>query len=125
MRFLRETLVSADAVFSGRDLVRHEPGEFDLNWVGAPTGDSLRGPALASYVLVEARDGYRVTFALAETSASFTDKLILLADRKDGAPLSSRDGPFQLVVPDEKRPARGVRQVSRISVVQLPSTPRQ
>jgi TRAP-type C4-dicarboxylate transport system permease small subunit len=25
LRFLRETLVSADAVFSGRDLVRHEP----------------------------------------------------------------------------------------------------
>lgn len=91
-----------------------------LALVGAPAGDALRGPALASYVLVEAADGYRVTFALAETNAGFTDKLILLADRKDGAPLNAHDGPFQLIVPDEKRPARWVRQVTRISVVLLP-----
>lgn len=92
-----------------------------LRLVEAPNGDSLRGPALASYVLVEAVDGYRVIFALAELNASFTDRLILLVDRKDGAPLSDRDGPFQLIVPDEKRPARWVRQVKRISVVQLPA----
>jgi hypothetical protein len=91
-----------------------------LALVGAPGGDSLRGAALASYVLVEAADGYRIVFAIAETSPSFTDKVILLADYKDGAALSARDGPFQLVVPDEKRPARWVRQVTRISIVRLP-----
>lgn len=90
--------------------------------VGAPAGDSLRGPALAAYLLVEASDGYRVTFALAEFSPSFTDRVILLADTKDGKPLDAHDGPMQLVVPDEKRPARWVRQVSRISVVPAPPT---
>lgn len=95
-----------------------------LRLVGAPAGDSLRGPALATYILVEARDGYRVTFALAETNASFTDKLILLADRKDGAALAERDGPLQLIVPDEKRPGRWVRQVARISLVQPPAASR-
>ena len=94
-----------------------------LRLVGAPSGDSLRGPALASYVLVEAADGYRVTFALAEFNPGFTDRLILLADTKDGAPLGEHDGPFQLVVPDEKRPARWVRQVTRISVFVLPKEP--
>lgn len=89
--------------------------------IGAPSGDSLRGKALASYVLVEAADGYRVTFSLAEFNSSFTDRLILLVNRKDGQPLSDRDGPFQLIVPDEKRPARWVRQVVRISVVMLPA----
>jgi hypothetical protein len=43
-----------------------------VHLVGAPVGDSLRGPALASYVLVEAADGYRVTFSLAEFNSSFT-----------------------------------------------------
>lgn len=110
----REVVASAHQVsgrFSGVPLTEV------LRLVDAPRGDSLRGPALATYVLVEATDGYRVVFALAELDAGFTDRLVLLADRKDGAPLGGRDGPFQLIVPDEKRPARWVRQVRRIRVV--------
>jgi hypothetical protein len=92
-----------------------------LRRVAAPGGDSLRGPALATYVLIEAADGYRALFALAELDSGFTDRLVLLADRKDGAALSAKDGPFQLIVPDERRPARWVRQVRRIRVVQAPA----
>ncbi len=91
-----------------------------LQLVAVPRGDSLRGAALSTYVLIEAADGYRVLFALAELDAGFSDKLVLLADRKDGTALSAKDGPFQLVVPDEKRPARWVRQVRSIRVVQAP-----
>lgn len=91
-----------------------------LRLVDVPHGDSLRGPALATYVLIEAGDGYRALFALAELDAGFTDKVVLLADRKDGAALSAKDGPFQLIVPDEKRPARWVRQVKRIRIVSIP-----
>ena len=91
-----------------------------LKLVDSPRGDSLRGPALATYVLIEAADGYRALFAAAELDAGFTDRIVLLADRKDGAALSAKDGPFQLIVPDEKRPARWVRQVRRIRIVQLP-----
>ena len=91
-----------------------------LQLVAVPHGDSLRGPALATYVLIEAADGYRALFALAELDAGFSDRLVLLADRKDGAALTANDGPFQLIVPDEKRPARWVRRVQRIRVVQLP-----
>jgi len=114
----REVKASAHAVsglFSGVSLTDI------IQLVGAPVGDSLRGPALASYVLVEAADGYRVTFTLAEFNSGFTDRLILLVDRKDGKALEAKDGPFQLIVPDEKRPARWVRQVQRISVVYLPA----
>ncbi|MGH7594354.1 MAG: hypothetical protein ACRELE_10965 [Gemmatimonadales bacterium] len=48
-----------------------------LRLVGAPSSDSLRGKELADYVLVEARDGYRVVFALAEFDAGFTDRVML------------------------------------------------
>ncbi len=93
-----------------------------LHLVGMPGGDSLRGQALAQYVLIEAADGYRVTFSIAELSPSFTDKLVLLVNRSNGAPLSASDGPFRLVVPDEKRPARWVRQVTRISIIAVPKS---
>jgi DMSO/TMAO reductase YedYZ molybdopterin-dependent catalytic subunit len=67
--------------------------------------------AVASYVVVEGADGYRAVFALAELDPAQTDRVILLADRKDGHPLPAAEGPLRAVVPGEKRPARWVRQV--------------
>ena len=92
-----------------------------LALVHAPAGDSLRGPALGTYVLVQGADGYRVVFALADFDASFTDRIAILADRKDGAPLADTEGPFHLIVPGERRPARWVRQVVRIELRRAPS----
>jgi hypothetical protein len=69
------------------------------------------------YVLVEARDGYAAVFALPEFDAGFTDRVILLADHRDGHPLDTVEGPLRLVVPGEKRRARWVRQVTDIEVM--------
>jgi DMSO/TMAO reductase YedYZ molybdopterin-dependent catalytic subunit len=55
---------------------------------GVPAGKDLRGPSMALYVVVEATDGYRAVFALAELDSAFTDRVVLLADRRDGKPLS-------------------------------------
>lgn len=81
----------------------------------------LRGPRLASYVVADAADGYRVTFAIAELDSAFTPKKILLVERKDGVPLSVTDGPLRNVVSDEKRAARWVRQVTGVRVLTAPS----
>jgi hypothetical protein len=83
---------------------------------GVPTGKDLRGPAMAIYVVVEAADGYRATFALAELDPAFTDRVILVADRRDGKPLSAREAPFQIIVPGEKKHARWVRQAIGLKV---------
>jgi hypothetical protein len=83
---------------------------------GVKLGNELRGPALANYVLVEATDGYRVVFALPELDPASTDQIILLADRRDGKPLNSKEGPFRIVAPNEKRHSRWVRQVVAIGV---------
>jgi hypothetical protein len=83
---------------------------------GVPTGKDLRGPAMSMYVVAEASDGYRATFALAELDSAFTDRVILLADRRDGKVLSAREGPLQMIVPGEKKHARWVRQVIRLKV---------
>jgi Oxidoreductase molybdopterin binding domain len=51
-----------------------------LQKAGVPQGEQLRGPAMATYVLVEAADNYRVIFSLAEFNSSFQDSEIIVAD---------------------------------------------
>lgn len=85
---------------------------------GVPLGGALRGPALATYVLCSAADGYRVVFALAELDSAFTDNVVLVATRKDGQPLSAHEGPVRIVAPGEHRPARWIRQLTAITVRQ-------
>ncbi len=86
---------------------------------GAPLGEQLRGKALSSYVLAKARDGYEVVYTLAELDPAFTGSEILIADKADGKPLNEKQGPFRIVVPHEKKPARSLRMLERIEVVQL------
>lgn len=83
---------------------------------GVPLGEALRGQALARIIIATATDGYHVVFAIAEVDAAFTDQVILLADKRDGRPLLPDTGPLQVVVPQDKRPARWVRQVTKLDV---------
>jgi DMSO/TMAO reductase YedYZ molybdopterin-dependent catalytic subunit len=87
-----------------------------LQKAGVPQGEQVRGPAMTSYVLVEAADDYHVIFSLAELDSSFQDSEVLLADTMDGAPLPTDQGPFKLVAPREKRPARWIKMVKSITV---------
>ena len=91
-----------------------------LQKAGAPQGEQLRGQAMATYALVEAADNYRVLFSLAEFNSSFQDSEIIVADTMDGAPIPGALGPFRLVAPHEKRPARWVEMVRSITVVRVP-----
>ena len=87
---------------------------------GAPSGEALRGKALTRYVVIEAADGYRVVFSLAELDAAYTDRVVLIADSRDGTAFSEHEGPFRLIVPGEKRGARWVRQVTALDVEDAP-----
>jgi len=91
-----------------------------LQKAGVPQGEQLRGQAMATYVLVEAADNYRVLFSLAEFNSSFQDSEIIVADTMDGAPIPGALGPFRLVAPHEKRPARWVEMVKSITVIRVP-----
>jgi len=103
-----------EATFAGVALVEL------LQLAGVPLGEKLRGSNMALYLLVEAADGYRVVFALPELDPAFTDRVILLVDRRDGQPLAATEGPLRLVVPGEKRQARWVRQVGSGTVRRAP-----
>src|SRR3982074_2753801 len=63
-----------------------------LQKAGLKFGDALRGKALATYLLVEAADGYQAVYALPEFDPPSTDRLILLADRQDGAAFPATAG---------------------------------
>jgi len=91
-----------------------------LRRAGVPQGEKLRGPAMATFVIAEAEDGYRVVFSLAELDSSILDSEILVADTMDGAALPPKVGPFRLVAPHEKRPARWVRMLKSLTIV-IPS----
>lgn len=76
--------------------------------------------ALASYVLVSARDGSRVVYALAELEPTLGASQATLVDHCDGKPLDEKDGPLRLIAADESRPVRWLRQVQSITVVMAP-----
>ena len=82
-------------------------------------GHSMRGKRLASCLLVEAADGYRAVIALPELDPDFTDKEVLLAYLQDGKPLDDKAGPYRIVIPEEKRMARWVRQVTKLKIVDV------
>jgi hypothetical protein len=91
-----------------------------LGAVGAASGEALRGKNLALYVRVSAADGYRAVFALAELDPGFRADVPIVTASCDGKALEAKDGPFRLVVPGEKRPARWVRQVTAIDLLRAP-----
>jgi hypothetical protein len=90
-----------------------------LEKAGISFGELVRGERLASCLLVEAADGYRVVVALPEIDPAFTDKPIVLAFIKNGNPLDEKEGPYRIVIPDEKRMARWVRQVTTLKIVEV------
>jgi len=100
-----------DAIYSGYNL------SDILLAAGARIGkDELKGKELGAYLVVEAADGYRATFSIIEFSADFTDRVILLADTRDGKALDAKQGKWQIIVPDDKKHGRWVRQVIAVKL---------
>jgi DMSO/TMAO reductase YedYZ molybdopterin-dependent catalytic subunit len=90
-----------------------------LKQAGAPLDKQLMGKALATYILAEARDGYQVLYGLAEIDPSFGANKIIVADAINGKPLFDYQGPFRLVVPGDKKGARSIRMLEKITIVRL------
>lgn len=108
-----------------------EHGGVEASWNGVPLyqvlqhagfsfGDTLRGKVLAKYVLVTATDGYRVVFALPELDPRSTNDPVILAGERDGVALAPEQGPWRLVLPNERRHFRWVRQVVKIEIKEVP-----
>jgi hypothetical protein len=103
---------NADETYSGVPLIDL------LAKVGVPQGKALRGKALASYILATGSDGYQVVLSVAEVDPALHPGEIIVADSMDSKPLDSKLGPFRLVVPEDKRPARSVHNLVSLDVKQ-------
>jgi hypothetical protein len=90
-----------------------------LEKAGAPLGKELKGPNLAVCLVARAPDGYHVLFSLAEFDPAFSDRVILLADRRNGKPLDNREGPLRIIVPGDKRHARWIRGVNALEILRV------
>jgi DMSO/TMAO reductase YedYZ molybdopterin-dependent catalytic subunit len=91
-----------------------------LTRAGVLSAEHLRGAALASYVLVTARDGQRVIYSLAELEPTLGNSNVMLVNQCDDKPLPDDSGPLRLIAPQESRSARWLRQVQSITVVAAP-----
>jgi len=87
---------------------------------GAMPDKPLHGTDLARVVIVEGSDGYRAAFSLGELDPTLGGRKVYLVDRCNDAALDANDGPLRLLVPDDSRAARGVRQVESLYVDDAP-----
>jgi len=75
--------------------------------------------SLRAVVKVTGADGFVAVVALAEALHDYSERPVMLAWSRDGMPLSERHGPLQLILPDDRKPGRNVRQV-RLLEVKMP-----
>ena len=110
---------SKPSLYSGvplKELLEHSGAVFSVERKQANLG---------SIVVVESVDAPSAIFAMAELDSALTSKQILLADSKDGKPLAVPEGPLRIIVPDEKEPARWVKQVWAIYIVRISGPSKQ
>lgn len=90
-----------------------------LEKAGVTLGKDLRGRNLVKFVLLHAADDYEVIYTLPEIDPEFTDNPILLAYEMDGSELEEGIGPFRIVNPADKKPARWIRELTVIKIISL------
>jgi hypothetical protein len=87
-----------------------------LKLAGVKFGEQLRGKGCA---LPRSRSCRRLSRSSpCPSSIAYTDRIIVLADRRDGKPLAEKEGPLRIVVADETQ-ARWVRQVVSLTIRRL------
>ena len=103
---------------------RTPQGERMVEWRGSLLWDVLvaqhlidpdkHAEQVRTTILVTGRDGYTARLVAAEVSPDFAAKRVILADRQDGVDLP--DHALRLIVPDEKRAGRSVRDPISIAI---------
>jgi hypothetical protein len=89
-----------------------------LTKVGVPRGEEVKGKLFMTAVIAEGTDHYSVLYALAEVDPSIHTGDVIVADSVDGQKLG-KEGAFKMVSTEERRPARWVRNLTAISVIEV------
>ena len=86
--------------------------------VGVPLGENVRGKLFLTGVIAEGTDHYSVLYTLAEVDPSIHTGDVIVADSQDGKKLAD-DGAFKLISTEEKRPARWVRNLASVTIIEV------
>ena len=115
----RAEVWTTDPLYSGKDIVYSGTPFVEI----LKAGELSLSPGMAGIreivtmtVFIEAADGHRAVFSLAELCPDFLDRVTLLADTKDKQPLPPGEGPFRIIAPSEKLRGRWVCQVKAVTV---------
>ena len=88
-----------------------------LQAAGPLTNPNIKHHDLQFVVAVRGFDGYAVDFSMAELSPSIGNRSVWIALDVDGKPFVGEDGPVELIVPSDVKPARWVHGVVAITVI--------
>lgn len=87
-----------------------------LQKVGTPPAEASGRQRAATYVKLTGTDGVSAVIALVEVDPSFTRRVVLLADQRNGKALDAVEGPWRSILPDDIRHARWIRNLKTITV---------
>jgi DMSO/TMAO reductase YedYZ molybdopterin-dependent catalytic subunit len=79
----------------------------------------VKNAELRLVIFVEGADGYGAAFSMAEMLSDIGNRAVWLELDVDGQPLPARDGPMRLIVPEDAKPGRWIREVAFIHVTKL------
>lgn len=92
-----------------------------LKHAGMTLGDETMGSDhLATSIIAEGDDGYRVVLAMAEVDPAYTAANAIVADHQDGKPIGEGGGWFRLILPDDRARSRWVQHLVNLRVVNAP-----
>jgi hypothetical protein len=83
---------------------------------GVPSAAASGRQRGSMYVRLKGADGQSAVFGLVEIDPSFSKRMVLVADRRNGQPLDDVEGPWRAFVPDDIRHARWIRGLVLVEV---------
>jgi DMSO/TMAO reductase YedYZ molybdopterin-dependent catalytic subunit len=127
-----QTLTLADLAAMPHETATLDEGPTKVQYRGVPLQDILKKAAIApgpsmggknlmGYVIATGHDGYQVIFSLNELDPDLGNARAIVADQRDGKPLTGNQGPLRLIVATDKKPSRAVRMLEKIEVVRIGS----
>ncbi len=87
-----------------------------LRAAGIAPPEQIRGAALRQVLLAGAKDGYVAAFSWGELDPALGGRRVFLVTEG----LKPEEGPLRLVVPQDARPARWVRQLETLRLISPP-----
>ncbi|HLH73746.1 MAG TPA: molybdopterin-dependent oxidoreductase [Chloroflexota bacterium] len=94
-----------------------------LSRAGITLDPKIKNDQLRKYVVLTAKDGYKVVVALGDLDPNLGNKPMLLAWKQDGQSLSGSQMPLRLAIPNDKLGARQIFGLTTIEVRDVDSPP--